>query len=711
MTEGSWIRTFPIYRLSSTPPDGTAMHAMKALDFLYNGKKSLTATDVSRREVSQRAANSIIRRLTDLRDEVGVHVFDSLTLSSPAIQPPASCPGEDADWSMVMQLKEITSPNADSRGKFTLLDTNRIDLPEVPVTSEPVWVEMMPEEIQQKFSDPHLKFFYDPMMEALDASIESPRSRVHSLKGHYPRILEKAYRVGVVDWSDPKTESIEYSKLAKRLTMTSFAVRKDEKKDRMISWPRFQNMILPDPPYTELPTPDLFSTIRIEKEAKLEGFYFDISNMFHNIRLPKALAKLMPLTPVTASSLSERTIAGIEASFGRSIQPYEKIRPIQATLPMGFKWAVYIAHTLAARCMKRAFDIVRSAPVASQLPSDSRLVQLHRNDRLQHVRAGDVLLLHIIDDVNPVCINWNPEVTILFNHVCSEVFEAHGLPRKTGKSSPLNAVVTDKMPFMGWSFDFTRQILRPLPKKMHAAIADAGRVLASKTVSPEALKSTIGRLIWIALGARPILSSLLHVFHVAEKLSLLKPSLAAVAKRELFTITRILPLSHIRLQRPTWEIIIAFDASNTAGGVCFATLPVQMITGFEKFMYDKPDARSAKEVLKLAALVKSLSWETAFCHKWRRSQHINSLECNAAVLAIEWAVSHPITGHRAILLSDSLVTIGALQKGRSSSVELALPCRRFAAVVMAHDLQPILIHIPSELNPADGPSRLRNTWE
>lgn len=122
--------------------------------------------------------------------------------------------------------------------------------------------------------------------------------------------------------------------------------------------------------------------IRIEKEAKLEGFYFDISNMFHNIRLPKALAKLMPLTPVTAISLSERTIAGIEASFGRSIQPYETIRPMQVTLPMGFKWAVYIAHTLAARCMKRAFDIVQSAPVASQLPSDSRLVQLHRNDRL-----------------------------------------------------------------------------------------------------------------------------------------------------------------------------------------------------------------------------------------------------------------------------------------------------------------------------------------
>lgn len=111
------------------------------------------------------------------------------------------------------------------------------------------------------------------------------------------------------------------------------------------------------------------------------------------------------------------------------------------------------------------------------------------------MRAGDVLLLHIIDDVNPVCINWHPDVKILFNHVCSEVFEAHGLPQKVGKSSALNTVVTDKMPFMGWTFDLTRQTLRPLPQKMHAAVADTGRVLASKTVSPEALKSTIGRLI------------------------------------------------------------------------------------------------------------------------------------------------------------------------------------------------------------------------
>lgn len=680
---------------------------MKALDFLYNGKLSLVTAGTPRQEVAQRAAISITTRLAHLKGDKASHLLDN----TPATTPKASItfPGDHSEWSTLMKLREITSSDAESRGKFTLLDIDRIDLPDIPVTPDSVWVSMMPPDIQKKFADPHLKFFCDPMTEALEASKEFPTPRVYSVKGHYPRILEKAYGVGVVDWSDPATESAQYAELAKRLTMTSFAVRKDDKRDRMISWPRYQNLILPDAPYTELPSPDLFDTIRIEKESKLAGFYFDISNMFHNIRLPRALAKLMPLTPVKVSSLSARTIVAIEANFGRKLHPHENIRPIQTTLPMGFKWAVYIAHTLAARCMKRAFDIVRAAPIARHLSRDARLIQLHRKNGLQHLRSGDVLLLHIIDDVNPVCLDWHPHAIIHFNQVCSEVFEAHGLHRKTSKSSPINAVVTDQMPFMGWSFDLSSQTLSPLPNKIDAAVSDTMRILASETVSPEALKSAIGRLIWIALGARPLLSTLLHVFHVADKTQHLKPSLAAVTKRELFTIARILPLSSIRLQRPTWGIIIAFDASQRAGGVCYAPLPYQMNSGFEKFVYKEPDARSEKDKLKLTALVKSLPWETAFSHKWRRAQHINTLEGHAAVLAIEWAVSHPITGHRVIMLSDSLVMIGALQKGRSSSAELALPCRRFAAVVMAHDLQPILIHIPSELNPADGPSRLRNT--
>lgn len=108
---------------------------------------------------------------------------------------------------------------------------------------------------------------------------------------------------------------------------------------------------------------------------------------------------------------------------------------------------------------------------------------------------------------------------------------------------------------------------------------------------------------------------------------------------------------------------------------------------------------------RISTFVHSRRWTTAFCHKWKRKEHINALEATTAVLALEWAVSFEICGHRIVLLSDSLVANGALSKGRSSSARLCLACRRFAALSVAHDVDAVICHVPSSLNPAEGPSR------
>ena len=58
-----------------------------------------------------------------------------------------------------------------------------------------------------------------------------------------------------------------------------------------------------------------------------------------------------------------------------------------------------------------------------------------------------------------------------------------------------------------------------------------------------------------------------------------------------------------------------------------------------------------------------------------------------------------------LILVDSMVALGALAKGRSSSPPLLRFCRQGAAVMMAMDIRPMLRYIPSGVNPADGPSR------
>ena len=60
---------------------------------------------------------------------------------------------------------------------------------------------------------------------------------------------------------------------------------------------------------------------------------------------------------------------------------------------------------------------------------------------------------------------------------------------------------------------------------------------------------------------------------------------------------------------------------------------------------------------------------------------------------------------RVLILVDSMATIGAISKGRSSSPPLLRLCRQITAISLMFGIIPVLRYIPSELNPADGPSR------
>ena len=60
---------------------------------------------------------------------------------------------------------------------------------------------------------------------------------------------------------------------------------------------------------------------------------------------------------------------------------------------------------------------------------------------------------------------------------------------------------------------------------------------------------------------------------------------------------------------------------------------------------------------------------------------------------------------RVLIFTDSLVTLGALSKGRSSARQLLRVCRQAAAVQLGCRIRLYLRWVPSERNLADGPSR------
>lgn len=154
-----------------------------------------------------------------------------------------------------------------------------------------------------------------------------------------------------------KEEYLKYTKFAKHVTMTSFAVVKDTKRDRLISWPRMQNEGMPKPPYADLLALDLLQNIGVPDSACPSGFFFDIANMFHTIRLPPSFAKLLPMSPILFGSLSKETQSAILSTKNTNLHQHVLVRPLQTTMPMGFKWSVFIAHTIAKKCIQHAYQL------------------------------------------------------------------------------------------------------------------------------------------------------------------------------------------------------------------------------------------------------------------------------------------------------------------------------------------------------------------
>ena len=100
-------------------------------------------------------------------------------------------------------------------------------------------------------------------------------------------------------------------------------------------------------------------------------------------------------------------------------------------------------------------------------------------------------------------------------------------------------------------------------------------------------------------------------------------------------------------------------------------------------------------------------WRTVVANKWKNTgEHINALEMRGVLLSYLWRVRRrERMGRRFVHLVDSMVTMGGLTKGRSSSGQLRSTLMRVNAIVLGGFLYPIVGHTRSHLNPADAPSR------
>eukprot|EP00438_Fugacium_kawagutii_P031430 Skav205780 [mRNA] locus=scaffold1714:813079:816645:- [translate_table: standard] len=128
----------------------------------------------------------------------------------------------------------------------------------------------------------------------------------------------------------------------------------------------------------------------------------------------------------------------------------------------------------------------------------------------------------------------------------------------------------------------------------------------------------------------------------------------------------------------------------------------------EDILLTTPTTQQAK-FHRLRASVPARLWKWKIITGWRwvhGKEHINALELKAILTAVRWRLEHQRhVGCRFIHLTDSLVCLHALTRGRSSSRKLRRPLCKVAALLLACNAQPVWGYVHTEQNPADRPSR------
>ena len=271
-------------------------------------------------------------------------------------------------------------------------------------------------------------------------------------------------------------------------------------------------------------------------------------------------------------------------------------------------------------------------------------------------------------------------------------------------------------------------------------------VLRRGRVTGAGMAHLIGRWSWLMLLRRPSLSVLQHSYRFVTASRGRRFDLWPSVRRELLQLVGLTPLLRAQLDSPLNSHVVATDASSMGGGVVSTRLTRALrrqlwpMCSSKRHVYLQTLLSSDNELVNPLSVLESVAdslspadsswlselrsahasfgsfyslvarpslWSTIVSHRWSDpSEHINSLELRAVLLAVHWLASFPSShSSRVFLLVDSTVACYALWKGRSSSPRLLIVLRKIAALLLTSGMGLLTGWIPSEVNPADEPSR------
>jgi hypothetical protein len=622
---------------------------------------------------------------------VPTHTHTSTTVS----------PARDAMGSTPLSFAPSTPTFSSSAAAVVPLVAQRVALPDalhiVPLST------VLPAHVAAAYTAAAASSLMRPPLDkfVLDRAAPLKPPRIAGARAEYVQLVRRMHAVGMLSFT-----------AAPRVVNGVFAVAKDADSDRLIIDAQPANRMFVDSPHVALPNPSHLVQLQLPPSESICMYTAksDLSNYYHHLGLPPWMQPFFALPPLTPAEL---------AACGL---PPDAAFPMCVTLPMGFSHAVYLAQTAHEH-------VVYSSGALSR---DDSVLSLASPAVTAHACTHGI----VIDDLFLFSLSQR-----LADRAMDRVLDAYRAVGFVVKQSKVVRPTLTPVKCIGFDIDgVTGSISLPGDSQrslMHSTLA----LLQLPFVTAAQLAHIVGRWTWVMMLRRPSLAVLQHAYRYVctarGRCFRLWPSV----RRELLMLLALLPLLFAHLRQPMFHRVLASDASELAAGVVatpltpdlharlwplcstrhFAALQTQINSDATRLALSQGHVPShlqhagdadalqsgMRTFQRLYDTVTSCRWSTLVSKAWRADEHINVLELRAALLAVHWALSFPSAlCSRVYLLLDSTVALFSLWKGRSSSGPLLLVLRRMSALLLAGGVSLLCGWLPSQVNPADAPSRL-----
>ncbi|CAK8990488.1 unnamed protein product, partial [Durusdinium trenchii] len=481
-----------------------------------------------------------------------------------------------------------------------------------------------------------------------------------------------------------------------------FVWKSDKKRIRMIIDARPANASFYDPPGISLPTAETFAKVEvIGKEAGgVDGFGIyaglsDVKDCFHRIKQPRWLAKHFCLLPIEARhvGLTGQTLEG------RTLSSSDLVYPMPGSLCMGFSWSLFFAQRISEALM-------------DQVPGLSHSTRIH--DRggpavFDALQSHEIKHFVYVDNLGVMSSDRQA--------VSQELGEL--TDKFTDKKLLLHPgeIQHEHIKALGVQMDGKLLKSTLTPDRFHRVRQGVRGLLRRGRCTGKVLEIVIGHCTYCGLMNRCLLST----FHASYKF--IRNSYYEAAplwnsvKAELRAFSGLMALLVADWSRPWNSVVTVSDASEEGFGVCAAAWEPQVAAEASGKWAD--GLLEDEEYLRLSGWdlkqdfpevpvhqLKSQEWATVRQGAWRRSEHIVHLEARALVKSFEFLVHDTEISHcRQLFLVDSMSASLSFDRCRSKNFRMLRQIRKFCSLALARNVAFSVRWVPSELNPADGPSR------